>query len=339
MRRRSARPRFVVAALAVLIGGFLTAELVARYALELGDPVLMQAHPTIEYLAKPDQDVRIYGKRHRINALGMRSDDPPPPDVEAIRVLVLGDSVINGGRQTDHEQLATTLAQRALHEKLGREVWIGNASAGSWGPANWRAYVETFGTLDANLAVVVVSPHDVWDVPTFDPQFAAQLQTRRPRSAAWVAAREIWARFGFADADAEIDNPNDLQRPPPAVVSPDAESRRAAEQSFADLLARFADEGVPAVVIYFPEADTDERHDQVRQRLRDIATHGNARFVDLCDHVLTDEPLSNPAYRDRMHPSDEGQRRLASVIVAVANDILSPDHSEPAVGSATATDL
>lgn len=74
-------------------------ELFARFYLGLGDPPLSVAHPTIEYMFKPNQDVYRFGNRQLYNRYGMRSPyfDREKSDDE-LRILVIGDSVVNGGK-------------------------------------------------------------------------------------------------------------------------------------------------------------------------------------------------------------------------------------------------
>lgn len=56
-----------------LVGG----EVVARFVLGLGDPPLSVAHPTIEYLLKPNQVVHRFGNRYLVNQYGMQSEPLP----------------------------------------------------------------------------------------------------------------------------------------------------------------------------------------------------------------------------------------------------------------------
>ncbi|MEM1026597.1 MAG: SGNH/GDSL hydrolase family protein [Planctomycetota bacterium] len=306
----------------VLVLSLLGGELFARYGLELGDPVLMQSHAAIEYLPKPDQDVRIYGSRHRINAYGMRSEDPPQ-NAQAVRVLVLGDSVIYGGRRTDHSALSTTITQAKLRESFDQDVWVGNASAGSWGPGNWLAYVEAFGTFEADVAIVVLSPHDIGDTPRFDPTWAATQTTQPPFSALGVAMQEVWSRVrSRLGSKAAAKNPNDLNQPGIPIPEPDEPHRITAEQDLTALLGIFAKQKIPAAVLYFPEADADGRHDSVRGRFKEIAEANGAKFIDLRERLLNEDPATNPAYRDRMHPSHEGQRRIADAMVEAVKALI-----------------
>lgn len=62
---------------AIILGAILFAEMVARMGLGLGDPPLSIAHPTIEYLYRPNQDVIRFGKRFIVNEYGVRSESFP----------------------------------------------------------------------------------------------------------------------------------------------------------------------------------------------------------------------------------------------------------------------
>ena len=156
----------VIVLLAVVLGGL---ELFARYGLGLGDPPVLYNHPTIEYLFQPAQDGYRFGNHYHYNAYSMRSDDfaMHKPDATQLRVLILGDSVINGGNLTDQDDLATSLLQSWLAKDTGRPVGVGNVSAGSWGPPNVLAYMEQFGWFDADAAVIVLNFEDMKDVPSY----------------------------------------------------------------------------------------------------------------------------------------------------------------------------
>jgi hypothetical protein len=167
---RLTRNRALAGILIILFGFGSAAEWFARARLGLGNPPLSVTHPTIEYLFKPNQDVLRFGNRVRINAYGMRSDDFPTNKAQdEFRVLVFGDSVLNGGNLTDQKELATELLSVRLEQALERPVVVGNVSAGSWGPGNWLGYAREYGFFDADAVVLLISTHDYRDNPTFEP--------------------------------------------------------------------------------------------------------------------------------------------------------------------------
>jgi len=157
--------------MAVLGGLALIVELAARYVLGLGTPPLSVSHPTIEYLFKPDQDIKRFGNRFQTNAFGMRSEGfTVQPTERERRVLIFGDSVIVGGSQIDQSSIATELLKERLRAASpGNLITVGNVSAGSWGPGNWRAWLGENGHLGASQVILVVSSHDLEDNPTFSP--------------------------------------------------------------------------------------------------------------------------------------------------------------------------
>ena len=122
----------------------LAAEVYARVVLGLGDPPLWRADPEIEYLPVPSRSYRRFGNRVSYNAWSMRSGDFPREKAspDEVRVLVLGDSLVNGGVHVDQDALATSLLEQWLRGGLGRSVVVGNVSAGSWGPPNYLAYIS-----------------------------------------------------------------------------------------------------------------------------------------------------------------------------------------------------
>jgi len=176
------RRSWVRVRLGELLIALVLVELGARWWLGLGTPPLFLPHPTIEYLQRPDQDIHRFGHRFLVNHWGMRSDDFPArkPDPREYRVLVVGDSIVNGTAQLDHEALATTRLGPLLSADLGRPVRVANVSAGSWGPGNWLAYVRSYGLFDADLVLLVLSSHDALDTPGYGPLDPKQYPVQSP---------------------------------------------------------------------------------------------------------------------------------------------------------------
>jgi lysophospholipase L1-like esterase len=191
----------LVAFAAASIGGLVLVEAVLRVRWGLGSPVLYDLDPAMEYVQRPNQDLRRFGNRVLVNEWGMRSGPLPlrKGDPEEFRVLVIGDSVVNGGVQTDHDDLATTRVEGLLAARLARPVRVGNISAGSWGPPNLKAYLERHGFFDADVVVIVLGSHDAGDAPTGEPPNPIQYSTEPPRTAIgellsrYVASRLPWA--------------------------------------------------------------------------------------------------------------------------------------------------
>lgn len=135
----------------------IVADRCLQWLTGLGRPVLLVHDEAMEYRLAPHQATTRRGSRIEINGLGMRSSRFPAARAAGttLRIVVLGDSVVFGGATTDQAEIATELLADQLSDRLGAPVEVGNASAGSWGPANWLGFFRRHGSLGADLIVVV----------------------------------------------------------------------------------------------------------------------------------------------------------------------------------------
>jgi hypothetical protein len=302
-------PRLARVAGALAVAG-LIAELTLRHGLGFGDPPLVMRDPAIEYLYQPARQYLRFGRRVEVNRWSMRSADFPlrKRDPAELRVLVIGDSVVHGGVQTDQAELATERLRAALAADLARPVVVGNVSAGSWGPPNMRAYIEWYGTFAADLAVVVVSSHDWEDVPTWAP-----LSADFPTQAPVLALEEVLGRYlprfvapalGGAAA-------------PPAPLASDAGDPRveAAVGAFRTLLAMLRADGVRVAVALHLERD--ESPDAPRPGhavLAAAARESGVPVLPLGQAFAAARMDGSELYRDAIHPTAAGQAVIAAVL-------------------------
>ena len=113
----------------ILVVLLALAEMIARFGLGLGNPPLWQADSEIEYLAQPSKNYKRFGNRISYNSHSMRSDEFPKQksDPNEFRLLVIGDSIVNGGVKVDQDALATSILQRNLQDIFKRPVVVGNS--------------------------------------------------------------------------------------------------------------------------------------------------------------------------------------------------------------------
>jgi hypothetical protein len=306
-RRPRWRRRILAAALAAVLA-LAAAELAARALLGLGHPPLYVADPAIEYRLRPGQDLRRFGRRFTVNRWGMRSAPLPAAkaDPREYRVLVLGDSVVNGGSLTDQSQLATTRLETELADALDRPVRVGNVSCGSWGVPNLLAWADRFGLFGADAAVLVLSAQDAADVPTFAPLDPVTQPTRRPRSALWEGCRRyLLPALG-------------LGRPAPAEgrTEPD-EARALVRRDLAALLRLAREAGAqPVVVLHWtrPELESDAPM-AGHVMLRNAAREAGALVVETRDAYRRAAAPERPIFRDWIHLNPRGQRALELVLL------------------------
>lgn len=279
----------------------LAIEVLLRWPLGLGDPPLYQPDETIEYVLVPGQ-YRRFGHRVIVNSAHMRSEEAvlhPRPE-PAHRLLVLGDSVVNGGSHVDQADLATELLPGLWHES-GHAVplVVCNASAGSWGPANMLAYVQRFGAFECSEAVIVLNSADLQDMPTFAP-LGPEQPTRRPLCAMHDLVENYGRRLLPHDA------------PPP--------ERTGALTSPADDLGTLIDEltarGVRTSVLYSIDRNelTKGLHGNAAV-LRDVVESHGARWCTNEAQFRATADAGESPFRDDIHPSVPGQRALARAIL------------------------
>lgn len=292
----------------VALGAIVLAETLARTVLGLGGPPLSMTHSSIEYLYRPVQDVMRFDKRFIVNAYGMRSEAFSRNKGEGeLRIMVFGDSVVNGGNLTDHEELATTLLARRLKTELGRNVTVGNITAGSWGPGNWLAYAKEFGFFDADVVVLVASSHDAADNPTFLPLDPGTHPQERPALALVEGITRYLPRY-LPKWGAEA------KREPL-----DEELAAATRKGLADLgaflaLARAHTSWV--LVLQHPERKEIEsaRFEPGHAAIQKVAAEHGVPVIQLAPTLAAAIQRGEQPYRDNIHPNDVGQKILASAL-------------------------
>ena len=155
--------------LVAIVALFVIVEVSLRLMFGFGNPLTYIADEKIGYLLAPNQRTRRFGNRIEINEYSMRSGavkKERSPDT--FRVLVLGDSIANGGWWTDQtniisEMLATQLREGENFKSIQTSnVEVLNASANSWGPRNELAYLQRFGTFDAQVVVLIINTDDLF---------------------------------------------------------------------------------------------------------------------------------------------------------------------------------
>ena len=302
-------PRYLLIVAVALVVVFLGAELFARFALGLGDPPVSVADPEIEYLFKPNSTFHRFGNTIHFNQWSMRSPDfSPTPAADELRVMVVGDSIINGGGQTDDSELATTLVAEDLRKQHQGPVTVANVSAGSWGPPNQLAYVRRFGLFGAGDVVIVLNGDDAWDVPAKispvgrSPEF--------PDHSPPLALVEIWDRVVKPKLGLSPGGPGPAKSPADEAASMGA---------LATLIDLAREKGANVAVIYWPtQAEVaGGPAEPGRGIIEQATTADGATFVDAAPFLAGDADV----YRDPLHPNPKGQKDLAKAIEAALNRI------------------
>ncbi|MCF2520716.1 hypothetical protein [Dyadobacter sp. CY351] len=169
----------------------VTTEVVLRYKYGFCNSPLYISDSDFEYIYAPDQDVKRFGYRVQTNSFSMRNEEVLPSD--SIVILLIGDSVVNGGSLTDQDSIASTLLEKRFLKDFGTRVRVLNISAGSWGPDNIAAYLKKYGTFKARLMCLVTSSHDAYDIMSH--QSPVGIDPGWPDKQYKVALYELWDRY------------------------------------------------------------------------------------------------------------------------------------------------
>lgn len=140
---------------------FVCIESGLRLGLGLGYPVLSMADSQTGYRFQPNQNRRRLGKTIQYNQYSQRSDPVVMPKPEnTLRILMVGDSVLNGGTLIDQSQTISELLETQLSSD-NTSVEVLNASAGSWGIGNQLGYLRKFGFFDSDILILQIGTHDL----------------------------------------------------------------------------------------------------------------------------------------------------------------------------------
>jgi hypothetical protein len=179
-----------VVALVVLV---LLMELALRYFFGFGRPLVYQGDPEIGYLLAPNQSTRRFGNRIAINQYSMRSDAiVPQRPAPNLRVLIIGDSVANGGWWTDQANTISEVLKAKLTD-AALTIEVLNASANSWGPRNELAYLTRFGLFESQYLVLIINTDDLFS--TTPTSLVVGVDRNYPDRAPGSAIAEVVQRY------------------------------------------------------------------------------------------------------------------------------------------------
>lgn len=293
------------------VGALVLVEIGLRVGVGLGDPPLVTRDDAVEYRLVPSAHYHRFGNRIEINSHGMRS---PEHNLESApkerRVLLIGDSVIYGNHFLDQPQtigMQMTVRLAALPALSGCQPLVMAAAASSWGPVNQAAFLADTGSLDADLAILVVSGHDLYDTPT-DEGALIPYRLRPSFSAIEDALQLAIERLTRRLRD----------RAPAATV----EIRRSETlEAIERIRDQLADDGIPMVLVYHPTVP--ERQNGLLSEhafFRDWAATRGLAFANLGEASADGAGM----YRDHIHPAASGAAVLAGFLAELAAPLL-PD--------------
>lgn len=302
MKKRTKKRLFIFAVtlLILLVGG----EIYLRLAWGFCDSVLMQSDPDFEYIAQPSQNRFRFKKHVLYNEYSQRSS---PVDSSAFIILGLGDSVLNGGVQTDQDSTATSRLCESLSALKGYKVQVLNISAGSWGPDNCEAYLKRFGLFNGKVAFLICSSHDAHDNMNHQPMIDIDPGCPSRQSAsAWgelfhryLIPRYLAPYFKVSNVGIEDNSFSEISK-----------DGRVFNPGFKALTSRFRQAGIPFFIWLHPERSEFEKgsYNSQGKEIIDFCIQDSALLIEGLKYMSADD------YRDAIHVNERGQQVIAEAL-------------------------
>jgi hypothetical protein len=282
----------------------LAVEVFLRLYFGFCDTVLMREDPDYEYIAQPSQNRFRFRNHIKYNALSMRSEEV---DTTAHLILGLGDSVINGGVQTDHDSLATTILSDSLSKREGKKLQFLNISAGSWGPDNCFAYLKKHGDFGAGSFFLFVSSHDAYDNMTFDK--IVDVNVSFPSKQYASAIYELFDRYILPRVKAKFEKPAAAEES--LAINKETENA-VLNTGFDSILSYTKGKNIP-LTIYIHAEKSELKAGAYNDQGQKIIRFAQQNKINLIRDL--DNGLSIEDFRDDIHINAKGQRKLAATVL------------------------
>ena len=277
--------------------------------LGFGSPLLYVADPEVGYLLAPNQYTRRFGNRILVNQYSMRSS---PLEIirpaSTLRVLIVGDSIANGGWWTDQDDTISSLLTRSLQGgDIGtfNEVEVLNASANSWSPRNELAYLQRFGTFNSQFVVLLINTDDLFGTaPTSLP---VGCDRNYPDHKPILALAEFWQRY--------IIKP----QPMAAVQSESGDIVGINLEAISTIQAFTREHNSQFLLVMTPlwrevgEPGPRDYEIKSRQRLINFTQEQQITYIDFLP-LLNAHPHPKTLYHDHIHFNVQGHQFISQII-------------------------
>jgi hypothetical protein len=286
--------------------GLIAVEIGLRSLFGFGNPLVYIGDEQIGYLLAPNQHTRRFGNRIDINEYSMRSESiAKTPAPATLRVLLLGDSIINGGWWTDQKNTISSLLMASLisstHDNF-QQVEVLNASANSWGPRNELAYLQRFGNFQSQVVVVVINTDDLFaTAPTSLP---VGRDRNYPDKKPPLALIEVWQRY------VKKEQPN----PELAAVQKEGGDRVGINLDTIGKIAEFAKQNNSQFLLVMTpllrelgEPGPRDYEIKARQRLKDFTQSQQITYIDFLPIFNANDDFK-ALYQDHIHLNLQGNQ-------------------------------
>ncbi|MBW4538781.1 MAG: SGNH/GDSL hydrolase family protein [Myxacorys chilensis ATA2-1-KO14] len=290
---------------AALIAVLILVEMGLRSRFGFGNPLLYVPDAEIGYLLAPNQTVRRFGNRISINQYSMRSAELRDRPSNLTRVLMIGDSIVNGGWWTDQPDILSELVARPWNGKL--EVL--NASANSWGPRNELAYLRRFGVFETQAIVLVINTDDLF--ATTPSPLGVGRDRNYPDRRPLLALTEVFTRYVLPAPPL----PLELQK----LQAEGGDRVRANLEAIEQIYAIATQANAQFLLLMTPllreigQPGSRDYEITARKRLLEFTQAHRIAYIDVLP-IFNQAPTPKDLYQDHIHLSARGNALLSTEI-------------------------
>ena len=271
MRFSMLRNGSYLAALLLVTG--LLLEVLSRIIIGLGDPPIVILDSKIEYMIRPSSSYVRWGNVIEYNAFGMRSPEinsEKSPDT--YRVMLLGDSVLNGGPAIGQNETIPYVLRRIAPSICGQSTEFLSVSCGGWGARNMLEYLRKFGTFGADQIILLLNSTDAVDVASYLSDYGPDFPLKKPLSAAVEGFERYLPRFLPFDVwwmrDRRL-----------RTILPKAKLLEQAREDLTELLNFIKSRNIPLnVAIHFGQTEHPDAHLENIEFLEGTLARANVKF-------------------------------------------------------------
>lgn len=308
----------LIVIVAVSVGLFVVIELGLRSLFGFGNPLIYIGDEQIGYLLAPNQSIRRMGNQIEINEYSMRSAPIQKlPQPSTLRVLLLGDSIANGGWWTDQKNTISSLLMASLSSQSHyQQVEVLNASANSWGPRNELAYLQRFGNFRAKALILLINTDDLFaTAPTSLP---VGRDRNYPNHKPPLAIAEVLQRYVFKQKSI----------PELEALQNEVGDRVGINLEAISKIHSFAQENNSQLLLVMTpllreigEPGSRDYEIVARKRLSDFTKEQQINYIDFLPKFNS---ITNPKalYQDHIHMNTKGNKFVSEVIERSLLEIL-----------------
>ncbi|MGK7928805.1 MAG: SGNH/GDSL hydrolase family protein [Spirulina sp.] len=294
----------------VIFSILLVAEGGLRLKFGLGNPALTQPDVEMGYRFQPNQNIVRFGNKIIYNQYSQRSDrvlSPKPQNT--LRILMVGDSVLNGGVLTDQTQTISEQLEAKI-QNTGINAEVLNASAGSWGIGNQFGYLQKFGTFASDLLILQIGTHDLVQPTSVGNRVG--LDPNYPDRKPLFALQELFSRYLIPKVALRFHLPPSYQEIPP-IVTPKEQFQK--NLLFLD---RILDRDLPILVLFTPNRIDVLPTPNIPAYKTEFFQYLQNHQIPIVDtHAVWSEyPSETTAsyFRDIVHLTPEGNTAIAQLL-------------------------